>query len=244
LGPADFAKVYNVPSTLDGTGQQIAIVADSNINPQDVADFQALFGLPANPPNVILNGPDSGLGASEGEADLDVQVSGMVAQKAVIDLVVSEDTLTAQGIDLSAFYIIDNNIAPVMSESFGDCESNLQTAGNQFFNSLWEQAAAEGISVFVSSGDPGSAGCDNFNTAKVAMGGSSEVEVFSESFHRSSAAQAFSGADQGCGRRASRKAKMVMSSARATSAPSRMTVLMVSGSGVAKQPQLICKPRA
>src|SRR5229473_2837967 len=183
LGPADFAKVYNVPSTLDGTGQQIAIVADSNINPQDVADFQALFGLPANPPNVILNGPDPGLGASEGEADLDVQVSGMVAQKAVIDLVVSEDTLTAQGIDLSAFYIIDNNIAPVLSESFGDCESNLQTAGNQFFNSLWEQAAAEGFSVFVSSGDPGSAGCDNFNTAKVAIGGLAVSGIASTPFN-------------------------------------------------------------
>ena len=45
LGPADFATVYNIPTTLDGTGEQIAIVADSNINPQDVADFQNLFGL-------------------------------------------------------------------------------------------------------------------------------------------------------------------------------------------------------
>src|SRR6266550_4108463 len=63
-------------------------------------------------------------------------------------------------------------------------------------------------------------------------------------FIGASAAQAFPGAVQGCGRRASMKAKMVMSSARATSAPSRMTVLMVSGSAAAKQPQLICMPRA
>ena len=45
LGPADFATVYNIPTTLDGTGEQIAIVADSNINPQDVTDFRNLFGL-------------------------------------------------------------------------------------------------------------------------------------------------------------------------------------------------------
>jgi subtilase family serine protease len=168
LGPADFAKVYNIPASLDGTGQQIAIVADSNINPQDVTDFRALFGLPTNPPNIILDGPDPGLNGDEGEADLDVQVSGMVAPKATINLVVSEDTQTAAGLDLSAFYIIDNNIAPVMSESFGACESALGTAGNAFFNGLWEQAAAQGITVMISAGDPGAAGCDNFNTATAA----------------------------------------------------------------------------
>jgi subtilase family serine protease len=168
VGPADFAKIYNIPASLDGTGQTIAIVGDSNINPQDVTDFRTLFGLPANPPNIILNGPDPGLGADEGEADLDVQISGMVAPKAAIDLVVSEGTLTSFGTDLSSFYIIDNNLAPAMSLSFGNCEAALGTAGNSFFNSLWEQAAAQGITVTVSSGDPGSAGCDNFNTAAAA----------------------------------------------------------------------------
>jgi subtilase family serine protease len=174
VGPADFAKIYNIPSTLDGTGQTIAIVGDSNINPQDVTDFRALFGLPVNPPNIIVNGPDPGISGptgSEGEADLDVQVSGMVAPKATIDFVVSEGTLTAQGTDLSSFYIIDNNIAPVMSLSFGACEAALGTAGNNFFNALWEQAAAEGITVFVSAGDPGSAGCDDFTSATVAKNG-------------------------------------------------------------------------
>jgi len=168
VGPADFAKIYNIPASLDGTGQTIAIVGDSNINPQDVTDFRTLFSLPTNPPNIILNGPDPGLNADEGEAALDVQVSGMVAPKATIDFVVSEDTLTALGIDLSAFYIIDNNIAPVVSESFGACESGLGAAGNAFFNTLWEQAAAQGITVFVAAGDPGSAGCDDFNNSTTA----------------------------------------------------------------------------
>jgi subtilase family serine protease len=36
LGPADFAKIYNIPSTLDGTGTKIAIVGFSDINIQDV----------------------------------------------------------------------------------------------------------------------------------------------------------------------------------------------------------------
>ena len=183
VGPADFAKIYNIPLALDGTGQQIAIVADSNINPQDVTDFRTLFGLPNNPPKIIPNGPDPGKNGDEGEADLDVQIAGMVAPNATINLVVSEDTQTALGTDLSSFYIIDNNIAPAMSLSFGACESGLGTAGNQFFNALWEQAAAQGISVFVSSGDPGSAGCDDFTTAKVATGGLAVSGIASTPFN-------------------------------------------------------------
>jgi Pro-kumamolisin, activation domain/Bacterial Ig-like domain (group 3)/FG-GAP-like repeat len=163
LGPADFAKVYNIPSSLDGSGQTIAIVANSNINPQDVIDFRNLFGLPANfsSANVIVNGPDPGLGPNETEADLDVQVSGMVAAIATIKLVVSEDTKTASGVDLSALYIVDNNIAPVMSESFGGCEASLTSAGNEFYSMLWEQAVAQGITPMVSAGDSGSAACDD-----------------------------------------------------------------------------------
>jgi subtilase family serine protease len=183
VGPADFAKIYNDPSTLDGTGVHIGIVGDSNIVPQDVTDFRNLFGLPANPPNIILNGPDPGLNPDEGEADLDVQVSGMVAPKAMIDFVVSEGTLTAAGIDLSSFYIIDNNKDDVMSVSFGACEAGLGQAGNAFYNSLWEQAAAQGITVTVAAGDPGSAGCDNFNTATVATLGLAVSGIASTSFN-------------------------------------------------------------
>lgn len=169
LGPYDFAAIYNVlplwnaTSPIDGTGESIAIIARSNINLQDVSDFRTLFGLPGNAPQVILDGPDPGLvPGDETEADLDVEWSGAVAKGATIELVVSQSTETTDGVDLSAEYAVDNNIAPIISESFGTCELNLGTAGNAFYKNLWEQAAAQGISVFVSSGDQGSAGCDFF----------------------------------------------------------------------------------
>jgi Pro-kumamolisin, activation domain/Bacterial Ig-like domain (group 3) len=164
LGPADFATIYNVlplwQSGVDGSGQTIAIVGRSNINKQDVSDFRTMFGLPANDPKIILNGPDPGINGEETEADIDLQWSGAVARNATIDYVVSESTETTDGVDLSAVYVVDNNLAPVMSESFGECELGLGTSGNQFFSQLWEQAAAQGITAFVSSGDSGSAGCD------------------------------------------------------------------------------------
>ena len=167
VGPYDFATIYDVlplwNAGINGTGQTIAIVGETNINMQDVTDFRSLFGLPVNNPNVILNGPDPGIVGDEVEADLDVQWSGAVAPNATIDFVVSQSTETTAGIDLSAVYIIENNLAPVMSESYGYCELGLGTAGNQFYNALWQQAAAQGITVFISAGDNGSAGCDNFD---------------------------------------------------------------------------------
>jgi hypothetical protein len=165
LVPYDFATIYNVlplwNAGIDGTGQTIAIVGRTNINVQDVSAFRSLFGLPTNPPNIILNGPDPGINGDEAEADIDVQWSGAVAKNAAIDFVASESTLTTDGVDLSAFYIVDNNLAPVMSESYGLCELALGTAGNDFYGALWEQAAAQGMSVFISAGDNGAAGCDD-----------------------------------------------------------------------------------
>jgi len=167
ISPYDFATIYDVlplwNAGINGTGQTIAIVGETNINIQDVRDFRTLFGLPANDPQIILNGPDPGIRGDEVEANLDLQWSGAVAPDATIKFVTSASTETTFGTDLSALYIIENNVAPVMSESYGYCELGLGTAGNQFFNSLWQQAAAQGITVFISSGDNGSAGCDDFN---------------------------------------------------------------------------------
>src|SRR6266403_386433 len=179
LAPGDFATIYNskplIAAGNDGTGQTIAIVGETNINVQDVQQFRKMFGLPANfdATNVILNGEDPGITSlgEEGEADLDVEWSGGVAPGATVKFVVSASTPASAGIDLSALYIIEHNLAGVMSESYGDCEKNLGSAGNAFYNKLWEQAAAQGITVVISSGDGGSAGCDNFNTQQVATQG-------------------------------------------------------------------------
>ncbi|MGC1371683.1 MAG: S53 family peptidase [Candidatus Sulfotelmatobacter sp.] len=167
LAPADFATIYDLnPAYLrgvNGSGQSIAIVGRSNLYLSDVTQFRSYFGLPANNPQIIVNGTDPGIWSSdeESEADLDVEWSGAVARNAAIKFVVSKSTNTTDGIDLSAEYIVDHNIAPVMSVSFGMCEAWLGSAGNAFFYSLWEQAAAEGITVFVASGDTGAAGCDS-----------------------------------------------------------------------------------
>src|SRR5579864_9016796 len=187
VGPADFAKIYNIPASLDGTGITIGIVGDSNIDPNDAIAFRNVFGLtPATAPTIIVDGPDPGISGpagDEGEGDLDVQISGMVAPKATIDFVVAEGTLTALGTDLAAFRIIDYNLTDVMSESFGSCEPGLGAGGAAFYSSVWEQAAAQGITVMVSAGDDGSAGCDDFHTQAAAANGLAVNGVASTPFN-------------------------------------------------------------
>ena len=88
--------------------------------------FRSIFGLTQNDPQIVLNGPDPGVVSpdEEGEAVLDATWSGAVAPNAAVKLVVSESTNAADGIFLSEFYIIDNNLADVMTESFISCEAH------------------------------------------------------------------------------------------------------------------------
>jgi len=171
LSPGDFATIYNVSplysAGIDGSGQTIAIVGRTHPSSSNWASFRSTFGLPVNAPQVVLNGTDPGdTGADEdGEADLDVEWSGAVAKNATVKFVVSKSTFSTDGVDLSAQYVVENNLAPVMSTSFGSCESDMSASENAYYNNLWQQAASQGITSFVSTGDAGAAGCDDPNAA-------------------------------------------------------------------------------
>jgi hypothetical protein len=170
VGPFDFATIYNVlplwNAGIDGTGVTIAIVGDSNINPADVTNFRSIFGLPPKAPVVIIadNGTDPHIqpppSGDELESDLDVEWAGAVAKGATIDFVIAANTNSTNGVDLAAEHIINHNLAPILSESFGACELALGTSGNTFFNTMWQQAATQMITVVVSTGDNGSPACD------------------------------------------------------------------------------------
>ena len=132
--------IYNVlplwNAGIDGTGQTIAIVGETNIHLTDIETSAASSGCRRRIRKIILNGPDPGVVGDEPEAVLDVSWSGAVAKNATIDLVVSATTEASLGVDLSALYIVDNDLAPVMSESYGECEATLGNAGNAFYNAL------------------------------------------------------------------------------------------------------------
>jgi subtilase family serine protease len=172
--PGDFATIYNlngVTGGINGSGQKIAIIGRSQVCATDITGFASIAAVTINGPNLIVpptgSAPSAAVctGKTSGdqqEATLDVTRSGSVAQGAAIDLVASGGTATRDGVDVAAQYVVDTSPVPahIMSISFGGCETSFGAAGVQFYDSLFQQAAAEGISVFVSSGDSGAAGCD------------------------------------------------------------------------------------
>ena len=178
--PADFAAIYDLNPVyqqgIDGTGQSIAVIGRSSVYMPDIENFQARARLPIKdpvvqvPPNGVDPGPAAGPGGTSSgdqiEATLDVTRAGSVAPGATILLIISSSTSTASGVSIAAEYTVEAPpSAPIMTLSFGACE---QTAGQSsaiFWDSLFSQAAAEGMSVFVSSGDAGAAGCPKHGAA-------------------------------------------------------------------------------
>jgi hypothetical protein len=166
LAPGDISAIYNTKPLLsagiDGTGVAIAVIGQSQIELSDVQTFRQIFQLKDNDPNIIVSGPDPGITAPTDleESMLDVEWAGAVAPGATIDLVIAGASDTTSGVDLAAAYAIDNQIAPILTYTYGSCEQALGSSGNAFYNALWQQAAAEGITVVVAAGDNGSAGCD------------------------------------------------------------------------------------
>jgi subtilase family serine protease len=128
-----------------------------------VKQYRTVFGLSDNLPNVVIDGQDPGQNGAVGEAYLDVEAAGSVAPNATVTLHTSADTTVTSGLLTAALRAVDDNTAGVLSLSYGECEQMLGDAGDQFFSLLWQQAVAQGQTVFVSSGDGGAAGCDNIN---------------------------------------------------------------------------------
>ncbi len=181
VGPTDFATIYNTAPLLaagiNGTGETIAIVGRSDILLSDVQSYRQLFNLPPNDPTFIHAGQDNGTEpGDDGESDLDVEISGGYAPNAHVDFVIGTPTFLVDGITNSIEYIVENNLSDIMSISYGSCEAVEGVGGNEFNNQAFEQAAAQGITTFIASGDDGPAGCDDQNDSYEVLGYAAPAE--------------------------------------------------------------------
>jgi hypothetical protein len=159
LTPGDLAVIYNlVPAYkagLTGAGQKIAVVGQSALSLQDVRHFRSAAMLPPSEPKVLLvpGSKDPGFTGADAEALMDVQYAGGSAPGATIIYVYATDVLMA------VQYAIDQNLAPVLSYSFGECEKVTDTW--TWYRNLAQQAVAQGITWVAASGDSGVAACES-----------------------------------------------------------------------------------
>jgi uncharacterized repeat protein (TIGR01451 family) len=179
LAPADVATIYSMTAPfaagLTGAGQTIAVVEDSDIySANDWSTFRSTFNLsgytsgtleqthpmPASggsnctDPHVLSNGDD-------GEATLDAEWASAAAPGATIEVASCRNAATTFGGLIALQNLIDAAVPPaIISISYGECEALQGATGNAAFATAYEQAVAEGVSVFVAAGDAGAAGCD------------------------------------------------------------------------------------
>ena len=184
--PVDLATIYNMTPLFQakytGTGQIIVVIEDSNLySTSDWTNFRATFGLsryPAgklvtvNPPSSGANNClDPGFNGDSLEATLDAEYSSAAAPSATIEVASCGDTATTFGGLLALVNLINapSKPATIMNISYGECEALNGATANAAFNSAYQQAVSEGVSIFVSSGDSAAAGCDR--DAQVAFHG-------------------------------------------------------------------------
>jgi subtilase family serine protease len=177
IAPGDFYTIYDlnplITSGITGTGVTIAVMGQTDLNQgavlpdPNVAAFRTAAGLPTINLKQQLVGTDPGVSTQDiDEAHIDVEWSGAAAPGASILYVYGGDVF-----DDSLTYAVDNQVAPIITISYGSCESDFGTTSTSSptsvvaYNQLLGMANAEGITVMSSSGDSGAADCDTSGLA-------------------------------------------------------------------------------
>ncbi len=170
--PDDLHTIYNFKGAykkgFTGRGQTVVVIEDTDVySTDDWNIFRKTFGLSKYAHGSFTQIHPGGcmdpgvLPGNDAEAILDAEYSSAAAPDAAIQLASCADTQTTFGGLIAMAYLVDQPVPPpVISISYGECEAALGAAGNAIYNYVYQQAASEGVSVFVSSGDEGAASCD------------------------------------------------------------------------------------
>ena len=185
--PGDLATIYNLPSytngqvctspCLDGTGQTIAIVGQTQLSTDansgrngspgangqqyDVVTFRNLAGLPPVNLTVKLTGSDPGVvSADVGEANLDVEWAGVAAPNAALIYYIESGSNGGSGAFGAIVDAVNDNQAQVISVSYGVCEAQLAQSDQTSLTNAGQKANIQGQAIIVASGDSGAADCD------------------------------------------------------------------------------------
>jgi len=186
MGPLDLQTAYDATPLLDrgidGSGQTIAVVARSDFLTSDVTLFQQRFGTVVRAPTKVFPGTNPGIGSpgfacggirnrqerlqciqsEETEAVLDAEWANAMAPGASVLVDISD-----ADIDQSLFDIVNNHPeATIIGMSFGDCE-RLAADGRRVFAPIYVQAAAQGQTILVATGDGGADDCEDGKGASV-----------------------------------------------------------------------------
>lgn len=194
VAPADLATIYNLQPLFmagyAGQGQTVVVIEDTDVySTADWSRFRSAFGLDVSYPSGALSqlhpAPASGRndcqdpgvvpGGVEEEAILDAEWASAAAPGASIQVASCADSRTTFGGLIALQNLLSQPTPPaIVSISYGDCEADNGATANAAYLDTYQQAAAQGVSVFVAAGDAGAAACDeatSYATHGVAVSG-------------------------------------------------------------------------
>jgi subtilase family serine protease len=171
LAPDDVATIYDIQplygNKVDGSNVKIAVVGQTDIQLSDIEAFRKASSLPVNDPQKVLV-PNTGPSVittnfdDVTESDTDLEWAGAVAPKATIEFVYSGGS---GSVDDALNYAIEQNLAPIISTSYGLCETQVLTGDFNAFQTLAQQANAQGQTIAAASGDSGAADCETHGSS-------------------------------------------------------------------------------
>jgi subtilase family serine protease len=171
LVPADFQTIYNINPLLrlgiDGRGQTITIVEDSNTFGTDVATYRSTFlskytlgSVTTTHPTGTSTCTNPTTNADDIESDLDAEIASAIAPNASIVMATCADISPTNGVLFAVQNLVNSATPPaIISMSYGECEAVNGAASNAAYNTAFQTGVTAGTSIFVSSGDAGAGGC-------------------------------------------------------------------------------------
>ena len=202
LSPGDWATIYNVnafyAAGFAGTGMHLGVVGQTYAPQSEIDRFRSAAHLSTTKLNYVCistsdctSSAGTSTGGDLGEAHLDIEWAGGIANDATVDYVYAAFNDPNQGVFEALAFAVQsykipgtNTPLPVISMSYTDCEESfVGNAGYKgFVENLGEQANSQGQTIVVSSGDTGVAGCDSQEDSVASHGVSATVPVDSPNF--------------------------------------------------------------
>jgi pseudomonalisin len=157
---ADVQKFYDAGATPTGSGTTVAVIAEGNVSGvvSDLRYAESKQNLPQVPVTVVTVGLASSDTSGTDEWDLDTQSSTGIAQSVQGLYVYATTSLTDSDIANAYNSWVTQHVARLGNSSFGECEYQAFLDGSMKVDDhLFMQGAAQGQTMFASTGDTGSA---------------------------------------------------------------------------------------
>src|SRR5262249_53668425 len=138
-----------------GAGQKVALLEMEPFLPSDIQTYQDCYGTNVKVTEVDVDGGPGPYEGEDGESALDIEQ--LIGLAPGVEIIVYQGPNTGEAPLISAW--VEQNVAKVMSSSWGECEEKTPKAEMAAIAILLQEAAAQGQSFFVAAGDTGSEDC-------------------------------------------------------------------------------------